>query len=134
MNQMPEILEDGENGLPGMMRTLLERLTENLKEMNRQVEELEKQIVLWHRENEASRRLAEISGIGPITASAIVATVGRAKEFKNGRQLAAWMRLVPRQHSSGGKQSLLGISKRGDTQAFVRDLDAHTCKSAPILS
>lgn len=127
MNQMPEILEDGENGLPGMMRTLLERLTENLKEMNRQVEELEKQIVLWHRENEASRRLAEISGIGPNTVSAIVATVGRAKEFKNGRQLAAWMGLVPRQHSSGGKQNLLGISKRGDT--YLRTLLIHGARA-----
>jgi len=127
MNQMPEILEDGENGLPGMMRTLLERLMENLKEMNRQVEELEKQIVLWHRENEASRRLAEISGIGPITASAIVATVGKAKEFKSGRQLAAWMGLVPRQHSSGGKQNLLGISKRGDT--YLRTLLIHGARA-----
>lgn len=127
MKRMPEILEDSENNLPGMMRTLLERLTENLKEMNRQVEELEKQIVLWHRENEASRRLAEISGIGPITASAIVATVGRAKEFKNGRQLAAWMGLVPRQHSSGGKQNLLGISKRGDT--YLRTLLIHGARA-----
>jgi len=127
MNQMPEILEDGENGLPGMMRTLLERLMENLKEMNRQVEELEKQIVLWHRENEASRRLAEISGIGPITVSAIVATVGKAKEFKSGRQLAAWMGLVPRQHSSGGKQNLLGISKRGDT--YLRTLLIHGARA-----
>ena len=91
---LPEILEDGENGLPGTMRHLLERLTENLKEMDRQVDELEKQIQLWHRENEASRRLAEVPGIGPITASAIAATVGNAKEFKNGRQLAAWMGLV----------------------------------------
>lgn len=127
IKQMPEILEDGENGLLGIMRALLERLTENLKEMSRQVDELEKQIVLWHRENEASRRLAEISGIGPITASAIVATVGRAKEFKNGRQLAAWMGLVPRQHSSGGKQNLLGISKRGDT--YLRTLLIHGARA-----
>lgn len=127
LKQMPEILEDGENGLPGMMRTLLERLTESLKEMNRQVEELEKQIVLWHRENEASRRLAEIPGIGPITASTIVATVGKAKEFKNGRQLAAWMGLVPRQHSSGGRQNLLGISKRGDT--YLRTLLIHGARA-----
>ena len=76
---------------------------------------------------EASRRLAEISGIGPITASAIVATVGRAKEFKNGRQLAAWMGLVPRQHSSGGKQNLLGISKRGDT--YLRTLLIHGARA-----
>ena len=127
MKQIPEILEDGENGLPEMMRTLLKRLTENLKEMDRQVEELEKQIVLWHRENEACRRLVEIPGIGPITASAIVATVGNANEFKNGRQLAAWMGLVPKQHSSGGKQNMLGISKRGDT--YLRTLLIHGARA-----
>jgi transposase len=127
MKRIPEILEDGENGLPGTMRNLLQRLTENLKEMDRQVDELEKQIQLWHRENEASRRLAEIPGIGPITASAITATVGNAREFKNGRQLAAWMGLVPRQNSSGGKQNLLGISKRGDT--YLRTLLIHGARS-----
>ena len=127
MKQMSEILEDGENGLPGTMRNLLERLTENLKEMGRQVNELEKQIGLWHRENEASRRLAEIAGIGPITASAMVATVGNAREFKNGRQLAAWMGLVPRQNSSGGKQNLMGISKRGDT--YLRTLLIHGARA-----
>jgi transposase len=127
MKQVPEILEDGENGLPGTMRNLLERLTENLKEMDRQAKELEVQIQVWHRENEASRKLAEIPGLGPITASAIVATVGDAREFKNGRQLAAWMGLVPRQHSSGGKQTLLGISKRGDT--YLRTLMIHGARS-----
>jgi len=127
MKRIPEILEDGENGLPGTMRNLLQRLTENLKEMDRQADELEKQIQLWHRENEASRRLAEIPGIGPITASAVAATVGNAREFKNGRQLAAWMGLVPRQNSSGGKQNLLGISKRGDT--YLRTLLIHGARS-----
>jgi len=127
MKQIPEILEDGENGLPGTMRNLLERLTENLKEMDRQAKELEAQIQLWHRENAASRKLAEIPGLGPITASAIVATVGEAREFKNGRQLAAWMGLVPRQHSSGGKQNLLGISKRGDT--YLRTLMIHGARA-----
>ena len=127
MKQVPEILEDGENGLPGAMRNLIDRLTENLKEMDRQVKELEAQIQLWHRENEASRKLAEIPGVGPITASAIVATVGDAREFKNGRQLAAWMGLVPKQKSSGGKQNLLGISKRGDT--YLRTLLIHGARS-----
>lgn len=125
--QIPEILEDGENGLPGAMRNLLERLTDNLKEMDRQVNELEAKIQLWHRENAASRKLAEIPGLGPITASAIVATVGDAREFKNGRQLAAWMGLVPKQHSSGGKQTLLGISKRGDT--YLRTLMIHGARA-----
>lgn len=125
--QMPDILEDGENGLPGTMRNLLERLTDNLKEMDRQVKESDAIIQLWHRENAASRKLAEIPGLGPITASAIVATVGDAREFKNGRQLAAWMGLVPRQHSSGGKQNLLGISKRGDT--YLRTLMIHGARA-----
>lgn len=127
IKRIPEILEDGQNGLPAMMRKLLERLTENLKEMDRQVNELEKQIQLWHRANEASNKLAGIPGIGPLTASAIVATIGKATEFKNGRQLAAWMGLVPRQHSSGGKQNLLGISKRGDS--YLRTLLIHGART-----
>lgn len=102
---VPDILVDGENSLPGVMRHLIDRLTDNLKEMDRQVNELEAQIQLWHRDNAASRKLAEIPGLGPITASAIVATVGDAREFKNGRQLAAWLGLVPRQNSSGGKKT-----------------------------
>ena len=125
--RVPDILEDAENSLPGTMRQLLERLNDNLKEMDRQVTELEAQIKLWHKENEASLKLAQIPGIGPITASAMVATVGNAKEFKNSRQLAAWLGLVPKQHSSGGKQALLGISKRGDT--YLRTLLIHGARA-----
>jgi len=121
--RIPEILEDGENGLPGTMRRLLERLADNLKEMDRQEKELDAQIRAWHNENEASRKLAEIPGIGPITASALVASVGDAGEFKSSRQMAAWLGLVPRQSSTGGKQTLLGISKRGDT--YLRTLLIH---------
>lgn len=94
--RMNDILEDGENGLPGTMRQLLQRLYDHFKELSRQVQELELQIKQWHQENEASKKLAAIPGIGPITASAIVATVGNATEFKNGRQLAAWIGLVPK--------------------------------------
>ena len=83
--------------------------------------ELEVQIRGWHRENEASKKLAQIPAIGPITASAlVVASIRDAKSFENGRQLAAWLGLVPKQHSSGGKQLLLGISKHGDT--YLRTL------------
>jgi transposase len=71
--------------------------------------------------------LAEIPGIGPITASALVASIGDAKRFANGRQLAAWLGLVPKQHSSGGKQWLLGISKRGDT--YLRTLLIHGARA-----
>ena len=98
-----------------------------LKELDRQVGELEVQIQLWHRANNASRKLAEIPGIGPITATALVASIGDAKSFDSGRQLAAWLGLVPRQNSSGGKQTLLGISKRGDT--YLRTLLIHGARA-----
>ena len=125
--RLPEILEDGDNGLPGMFKQLLQRLGEHLQILDRQVAELERQIQLWHRGNEASRRLETIPGIGPITASALVATVGDARNFANGRQLAAWLGLVPRQHSSGGKPTLLGISKRGD--CYLRTLLIHGARA-----
>jgi transposase len=125
--RMPEILEDAENGLPGMMRQLLERLVEQLKELDRQVEELERQIKLWHRENEQSRKLEEIAGIGPITASALVASVGDAKSFKNARQVPAWLGMVPRQDSTGGKATLGRISKRGDV--YLRTLLIHGARA-----
>lgn len=125
--RLPEILEDGENELPGVFRELLDRLGDHLKELDRQVGELEVQIQSWHRENEASKKLAAIPGIGPITASALVASIGDAKSFENGRQLAAWLGLVPRQHSSGGKQVLLGISKRGDS--YLRTLLIHGARA-----
>jgi transposase len=127
VKRLPAILEDGENDLPGVFRQLLQRLVDHLKELNHQVQELETQIQVWHQHNEASKRLAGIPGIGPITASALVASIGDASNFKNGRQLAAWLGLVPRQHSSGGKQTLQGISKRGD--AYLRTLLIHGGRS-----
>ena len=125
--RLPEILEDAENDLPGVFRQLLQRLGDHLKELDRQVGELEVQIQTWHRENHMSRKLAKIPGIGPITASALVASIGDAKNFKDGRQLAAWLGLVPRQNSSGGKQTLLGISKRGDI--YLRTLLIHGARA-----
>jgi transposase len=125
--RLPEILEDGENDLPGMMRQLLERLGENLKEMDKQVGELERQIKLWHRENEPSRKLEAIAGIGPITASAFVATVGDAKSFKNARQVPAWLGMVPRHEGTGGKAKLGPISKRGDV--YLRTMLIHGARS-----
>jgi len=124
---VPELLEDSENGLPGAFRQLLMRLHEHLKELDKQVKELEEEIELWHRDSVASQKLAQLPGIGPITASALVASIGNAQNIKNGRQLAAWLGLVPRQHSSGGKQTLLGISKRGDS--YLRTLLIHGARS-----
>lgn len=123
--QLPQILEDAENGLPEVSRSLFARLFEHFRELGLQVKELESQIRAWHRQNEASGRLEAIPGVGALTASALVASVGDAKSFKNGRQLAAW--LGPRQDSSGGKERLLGISKRGDT--YLRTLLIHGARA-----
>jgi transposase len=125
--RLPEILEDAENGLPGMMRLLFERLGENLKGMDKQVGELERQIKLWHRDSEPSRKLEAIAGIGPITASAYVASVGDAKSFKNARQVPAWLGMVPRQDGTGGKAKLGRISKRGDV--YLRTLLIHGARA-----
>jgi transposase len=125
--QLPEILGDAENGLPGISRELFSRLFAHFRELDRHVKEIDTQIHAWHREDASSRRLQGIPGIGPITASALVASVGNASTFKNGRQFAAWLGLVPRQHSSGGKEQLLGISKRGDT--YLRTLLIHGARS-----
>ena len=125
--RLPEILEDGENGLPGMMRELIERLGENLKQMDKQVGDLELQIKLWHRQNEQSRKLEAIAGIGPITASALVAMVGDAKSFKNARQVPAWLGMVPRHEGTGGKVTLGRISKRGEV--YLRTMLIHGARS-----
>jgi transposase len=125
--RLPEILEDAENALPGMMRELFVRLGENLKQMDQQVEALERQIKLWHRENEQSGKLEQIAGIGPITASALVATLGDAKSFKNARQVPAWLGMVPRHEGTGGKAKLGRISKRGDV--YVRTLLIHGARA-----
>jgi transposase len=91
------------------------------------VAEVEQQITYWHKSHERSRTLEKVPGIGPITASALVATIGDGKAFQQGRQLAAWLGLVPRQYSTGGKIRLHGISKRGDN--YLRTLLIHGARS-----
>ncbi len=106
--RVPELIEDASNELPGALRLLIQDLMAHLKVLDQQIEQLQQQIQDWHRGNEVSQRLGQIPGIGAITASALVASVGDAAQFKNGRELSAWMGLVPRQHSSGGKGSAAG--------------------------
>lgn len=89
-------------------------LVEQYRLLQEQILDLDRQVMAWHRSSEVSRRLATIPGIGPLTASALVASIGEASNFKNGRSLAAFIGLVPKQSSSGGKERLGGISKRGD--------------------
>jgi transposase len=126
--RLPEILEDAENDLPVTARALFQRLGDHVKELDRQVQELEAQILRWHRQNPDCQKLEAIPGIGPLSATALVASIGDARNFRNGRQLAAWLGLVPRQHSSGGKSVLLGISKRGDV--YLRTLLIHGARAA----
>jgi transposase len=130
--RVPELLEDASNELPVPLRHLIDRLTAHLKELDRQVKDLEKQIIAWHRSNELSRKLEKIPGIGPLAASALVASIADARSFDNGRQVSAWLGLVPRQSSSGGKATLLGMSKRGD--AYLRTLLIHGARSAIIAA
>jgi transposase len=130
--RVPSLLEDGSNLLPGSFRQLITRLTEHLKDLDTLVDEFEAQIKAWHRGSELSMKLEKIPGIGPLGASALVASIADANSFANGRQLSAWLGLVPRQHSSGGKPALLGISKRGDV--YLRTLLIHGARSAIVAA
>jgi transposase len=113
-------LECGETPIPDLARMPLRLLAGQITEVEQRIGVLDKEIVTRHRACEASRNLATIPGIGPITASAIAATVPDASAFKSGRQFAAWLGLVPRQNSSGGKDRLGGITKMGDR--YIRRL------------
>jgi transposase len=124
---LPQILEDAENGLPGLMRQLLEQLGGQLKHTDQQVAELEQRIKYWARENAQSRKIEQIPGIGYLSASAYVASVGDAKSFKNARQVPAWLGMVPRQEGTGGTVRLGRISKRGDT--YLRTLLIHGARA-----
>lgn len=119
--------EEADNGLPPLMRRLIGELNDHLRELQVRITRLEGEILAWHRGNEASQRLAGIPGIGPLTASALVASVGDARAFANARQFAAWLGLTPRERSSGGHRQLLGISKQGDS--YLRRLLVHGARS-----
>jgi transposase len=130
--RVPELLDNESSELPAGFRHLVARLMDHFRELDRQVGELEAQIKTWHRSSELSQRLEKIPGIGALGASALVASIADAKSFRNGRQVAAWLGLVPRQNSSGGKATLLGISKRGDT--YLRTLLIHGARSAIVAA
>lgn len=115
------LVEDEDHDMiPAVARTALLPIAQQLRDVGLQIGEMDKQILAWHRSNELSQRLETIPGIGPITASAIAVTVADASLFKSGRQLAAWLGLVPRQNSSGGKERLGKITKQGDP--YIRRL------------
>jgi len=124
---LPEMLEDAENGLPAGFRQLLDTLREELEAHDARLEHLNRQLDQEARSDERVQRLMAVEGVGVVTATAIVAAVGDARQFKSGRDFSAWLGIVPNQHSSGGKARLGGISKRGDR--YLRTLLIHGARS-----
>ena len=123
-----EVLADPDDRrLPPLARDVLSLLVEQLRATEDKLDRLERDLLAWHRANEVSQRLATVPGVGPLTATAIVATVGDPAHFRSARQFAAWLGLVPRQHSSGGKERLGSISKRGD--GYLRKLLIHGART-----
>jgi len=112
--QLPRILEDAELNLSGSFRVLLSQLKLELEQLAGRIEQMDRVIQKMAKENEDCQRLTEIPGVGPVTATALIGAIGNGSAFGKGRALSAWMGIVPREHSSGGKQKLLGISKRGN--------------------
>ena len=137
---LPEILTDPTLRLAGSFRVLLGQLQLELEQLSARIEQMDAVIQETARENEACQRLTAIPGIGPVTATALVAAIGNGAGFRRGKDLAAWVGMVPREYSSGGKQKLLGISKRGNSylrRLFVqgaRVVMQYRTKQAPGLS
>jgi len=125
---LQQSLETPDNGLPGKMRELLKELQDELLAHDERLTRFDRELQQQARSDERCQRLLKVEGIGPISATAIVAAVGDAKQFSSARQFAAWLGLVPSQHSSGGKNQLGSISKKGDT--YLRTLLIHGARSA----
>ena len=124
---LPDILEDAENGLMMEFRKLLMGLREDLVHLDDRVKEQDQAMTKLAHEHADAKRLMQLRGIGPITATALIASLGSGRQFKRGREASAWVGIVPGQHSSGGQDKLLGISKRGD--AYLRTLLIHGARS-----
>ena len=137
---LPRILEDAELKLSGAFRVLLAQLKLELEQLAARIEQMDMVIQQQARENESCQRLTTIPGVGPVTATALIAAVGNGSAFGKGRDLSAWMGIVPGEYSTGGKQKLLGISKRGNKylrRLFVqgaRSVLQRRDKQAPGLS
>ena len=129
---LPEALEDASNELGPLARLALERAVVHWRELDEHLAWCDQRIAQHHRDNDDVRRAAQLIGIGPITASAAIATVGDFKQFASGSQFGAWVGLVPRQHSSGGKSQLGGITKHGQT--YLRTLLIQAAKSAVMTA
>lgn len=129
-SHLHDILEDGSNEIAGVARLVLQRALMNRQELDEHLHWCEQRIAAHCKEDAQVQRAVAIKGLGPLRASAVVATVGDFKQFKNGAQFAAWLGLTPRQNSSGGKSSLGAITKRGDS--YLRSLLVQGAKAAVL--
>lgn len=127
MKRLPQILEDAENGLSCVMRALLNQMQMRLWHIQEEVDALTGQIKAIAASDPRCQQLCTIPGIGPIVSTALVAAVGNGAQFHRSRDMAAWIGLVPRQYSTGGRTRLLGISKRGNR--YLRRLLIHGARS-----
>jgi transposase len=125
---LPRVLANEENDLTAMMRRLLADLFDDLKKLELRIADVSREIEAIAARDDRSRRLMTVPGIGPLTATAIVAAAGDGRQFRRARDMAAWLGLVPREHSTGGKTTLLGISKRGNR--YLRRLLVHGARSS----
>jgi len=138
------VADPSDKRIPVIVRACLTALGAQLRRLKEQILEFDRVIMAWHRSNEASRRLDAIPGVGPILATALVASVADPKVFRSGRTFSAWIGLVPKQHSSGGKDRLGSISKQGDRYlrsllmagalAVIRYARIHSTKHRPWLT
>ena len=138
------VADPSDKRVPAIARACLAALGAQLRRLKQQVLEFDRMIMAWHRSNEVSRRLDVIPGVGPVLATALVATVADPKVFHSGRNFSAWVGLVPKQHSSGGKNRLGSISKQGDRYlrslfvagalAVIRYAKIHGTKHRPWLT
>jgi transposase len=124
---MPAILEDAEQNLTPRMRNLLAQIWQEWKQLEIDVESITEQIERISNEDEGCKRLRQVPGIGPLVSTAMVAAVGNGAAFRKGREFAAWLGLVPRQYSTGGKATLYGISKRGNV--YLRRMFIHGARA-----
>ena len=128
--RMPEVLENAEEDLTPRMRNLLALLWNEWKDLEQQVVDLNHEVELIASSDAACLRLRQIPGIGPLVATAIVASIGNGAAFHKGREFAAWMGLAPKQYSTGGKTKLYGISKRGNR--YLRKILIHGARAVVL--
>jgi transposase len=138
------VADASDKRVPDLARACLAALSAQLRMLKAQILEFDRMINAWHRSNETSKRLDEIPGVGPALATALVASVADPRAFRSGRDFSAWIGLVPKQHSSGGKDKLGGISKQGDRYlrslftagalAVIRYAKIHGAKHRPWLT